>query len=185
MDSAQREVEYRSVYGFPMYRVGSDGSVWSIWSGIWRRMATPPDKDGYPKILLYVGVKNGGKKRHANVHILVLEHFASPCPPGMEACHNDGIVTNCAIGNLRWGTHQENINDKNTHKTVAVGSRHGMAKLTESDIPVIRGMFRRGDKILDIAEKFGIGRTSIDGIIKNKLWRHVPDDHPATDAENT
>jgi hypothetical protein len=53
------------------------------------------------------------------------------------------------------------------------GSRHGMAKLTESDIPEIFAM--RGEKktLRAIAEAFGVTVQAIHDVLSGKTWGHL------------
>lgn len=171
-------VEYRLVPNFPMYCIGDDGSVWSQWGRHgpgWRRMATPPDKDGYPKILLTQGIRFGGLKRHTRVHILVLELFVGRCPEGMESCHKDGNHKNSRLDNLRYGTHQSNIDDRTRHGTTARGSRHAHTKLNDEIVHQVIAMLREGKmKYWQIGSQFGVSVTPIMDIAKNKTWQHIP-----------
>lgn len=64
-----------------------------------------------------VPLSREGATKDFYVHRLVLEVFVGPCPPGMEACHNDGDPTNNHLGNLRWDTHFENVQDIARHGT--------------------------------------------------------------------
>lgn len=70
-----------------------------------------------------VGLHRDGKKRLALVHVLVLEAFTGPRPYGMEACHNDGDHDNNRADNLRWGTHSENMRDRDLHGKGPKGTR--------------------------------------------------------------
>lgn len=167
-----RQVGWRSIPGFPRYRVDEEGSVFSDWGKIgegWQKMATPPDKDGYPKVLLY----QGGMKRHVRVHTLVLECFVGPRPANMESCHIDGNVANPRLDNLRWDTHGENIADRAFHGTTARGDRSGKSKLKDADIPIIVEMLRSGLSYQLIAERFNVTRSTIFSIASKKTWRHV------------
>jgi hypothetical protein len=58
------------------------------------------------------------------VATLVLTAFEGSCPPGMEACHNDGNPFNNRRTNLRWDTRSENTFDMVRHGT------HNMARKT-------------------------------------------------------
>lgn len=58
-----------------------------------------------------------GHPRARGVHCLVLEAFVGPCPPGMEACHNNGIPNDNRLTNLRWDTRLANMLDRITHGT--------------------------------------------------------------------
>jgi len=117
-------IEYRDILEFPGYRVGNDGSVWSCWAvrrnstNRWleaylsdhlRRLKPSPNEHGY----LQVTLSRSGKQFSKLVHRLVLEAFVGPCPDGMQACHDpDPDPANCRLDNLRWGTPQENGEDR-------------------------------------------------------------------------
>lgn len=55
------------------------------------------------------------------VHRLVAAAFIGQCPDGMEVCHKDGDPANNRVGNLRYGTRSDNVQDMlrhGTHKNV-------------------------------------------------------------------
>jgi len=105
------EVEYRDIEGWPGYRVGSDGSVWSRldrWKlNRWHRLKATDNARGY----LRVGLGSGAQRTAAKVHILVLNAFVGPRPEGFQTCHWNGIKTDNRVENLRWGTVRDNIAD--------------------------------------------------------------------------
>lgn len=165
-------VEYRQITDFPMYRVGSDGSLWSSWrKNEWREMAVVLDKDGYRKALLQQG--KGKAKRYTKVHTLILEMFIGPCPEKMEACHIDGNKLNNRSDNLRWDTHKNNIADRTKHGTVARGSRSGQSKLKEEDMPEILLRIQQGESYESIANRFGVTVHPVWSIARNRSWRHL------------
>ena len=61
--------------------------------------------------------------RCAGVHVLVLEAFVGPRPPGLLVRHLDGDQLNNRLANLTWGTASENNRDKVIH-----GTDHNTAK---------------------------------------------------------
>jgi hypothetical protein len=72
----------------------------------------------WPGVVLQPGTHPAGHKlvqlgrgRMRYVHVLVLEAFIGPCPPGRESCHWDDDPANNRVGNLRWGTRSDNRND--------------------------------------------------------------------------
>ncbi len=113
-------VEYRDVPGFPGYRVGDDGSVWTCKRkggndraagkrGSWRLLSVHRTRTGYCLVNLDVD----GRNHVRQVHRLVLEAFVGPRPDGMEACHYpDSDKENNRLTNLRWDTHDENAKDR-------------------------------------------------------------------------
>jgi hypothetical protein len=168
--------EYRSIDGFPGYRVGDDGSVWSCWAynghqprrlgETWKRLVARASHDGY----LSVGLYRSGRAHRRKVHLLVLEAFIGPRPPGLEGCHNDGHPANCALGNLRWDTHRENQTDRVRHGTVPRGSRSGVAKLNEAAVADIRKRLAAGATRRELAMAFGVSPSTISAIRSGQNW---------------
>lgn len=180
----QSAVEYRLVDGFPAYRVGSDGTVQSLWvrtnihgyahhiGAQWKTLACAPSKStGYPFVKLY---RSGGEFAARHVHRLVLEAFVGPCPPKMVAAHGNGIRTDNRVENLRWATQSENHRDKEMHGTWQGGSRSSTSKLTEADIPVIDALYCAGETYTAIGKRFGVDYTTIQRAVCRRTWRHVP-----------
>lgn len=125
------DVEYREIPGFPGYRIGSDGTVWScIIPGKkhtdlcdkWKKLKLISTK-GYFK----VNISKSGKIHQKKVHRLLLEIFVGPCPPNGECCHFDDNRSNNDLSNLRWGTRRENSLD------AVRNGRFGFAKLRPRD----------------------------------------------------
>lgn len=115
-------VEYRAISGFPGYRVGNDGSVWTIKANggndkrpgrraqHWRRLIAHVTRTGYHRVHL---INDDGKSWVPCVHRLVLDAFVGPRPSGMQACHYpDFDKGNNRLENLRWDTHAENERDE-------------------------------------------------------------------------
>lgn len=53
------------------------------------------------------------------------------------------------------------------------GSKHGMAKLAEGDIPRIFAMRSEGRVLREIAETFGVTVQGIHDVLSGKTWSHV------------
>jgi len=74
------EIEYADVLGFPGYRVGTDGSVWSsrrravAGATVWIKMAPHPRRDDRLRVYL----RRDGRRFLRAVHRLVLESFVGP-----------------------------------------------------------------------------------------------------------
>jgi excisionase family DNA binding protein len=76
------------------------------------------EKTGYHRLAL---CRPGSPRRLARVHRLVLEAFVGPCPPGMEACHEDCDAGNNTLANLRWDTHEANLMDSARRRSSQAG----------------------------------------------------------------
>jgi hypothetical protein len=174
-------IEYRSIPGFPDYRVGNDGIVWRN-----RKMVGNTKKAGFQwvqcewkikipiltKTCKYYAVKfrNNGKYKVYLVHRLVLESFVGPCPEGMEACHNDGDVLNNRLSNLRWDTRQSNQFDRYKHGTDQCGEKNASSKLTRDQVLEI---VSSPEPIKYFVQKFKISDTQVRRIKKGQRWKTV------------
>jgi hypothetical protein len=114
-----------------------------------------------------------GKGNHRKVHHLVLEAFIGPRPDGFEACHGNGDPTDNRVENLRWGTHEENHDDRAMHGTLNRGERAGGAKLTAATVLEIRSLAARGVLQRDIAMRYGVHFGTVSKIVKRERWSHV------------
>jgi hypothetical protein len=162
-------VEYRDIPGFPGYRVGDDGSVWSRrYRRQWVRFVVR--RNGFKTI---VATRINGKLRCLTVGRLVLLSFVGPCPADMECCHGDGNPFNNRLDNLRWDTHISNEADKRKHGTLIVGSRNAFAKLSESDIPAMRFLQSHGYTQREIASIFGVSGPKVCRVLSGKCWPHM------------
>lgn len=149
------------------YAVSDAGRVRNVLSGRVLRGVRHPD--GYIRHQLS---RWDGERRWIMAHVLVLTAFVCPRPPGLEALHGDGVHDNNALSNLRWGTHSENIQDSIRHGTHVShpGSKNGRAILTEADLPSIRERLRRGERQIDVANSYGVSRSTINAISTGRNW---------------
>ena len=165
--------------GYPAYAITRDGNVWTRWNrggrgprtitSNWRRKSPFRSRAGYLRVELY----GGEQPKHELVHRLVLLCFVGPCPHGMQGCHNNGIVNDNRVENLRWDTAKNNASDKGIHGTISVGSRQPQAKLTEDGVRRIRAMRRNGILLREIAEVFGVSIAKVGQVTTGKNWKHV------------
>lgn len=169
-------IEWRDVPGFPGYRVGSDGSVWSCRTTHgevgheWRRLSPDIGANGYRRVRL----SNAGRVGRWLLHRLVLTLFSGPCPDGMEACHRDGDRGNNAASNLRWATHRENEHDKCRHGTAQVGENHSRLKLSEAAVREIRRRYVPHVVTCKVlAREYGVDPTMVHAIVRRKCWTHI------------
>lgn len=53
------------------------------------------------------------------------------------------------------------------------GSRQPNSRLTEADVLEIKRLLASGWKIADVADRFGVGKTTISNIKNGLIWSHV------------
>ncbi len=183
MATASSTVTYRDIPGFPGYRVGDDGSVWSCWRQIgrigggtravlgteWKPLKPSKGSGGY----FVVNLCRDGKQRVHRIHRLVALAFLGECPDGLEVCHGDGVPTNNCLTNLRYGTHKENAADSIRHGVLSQGERNGGSKLTEVKVREIRKLGAAGMSGVERAKLFGVGKATISHIDHRVIWKHV------------
>lgn len=108
-------------------------------------------------------------------HRLACELVNGPAPsPKHQAAHSCGNGNKGCVNprHLAWKTHQENMDDKYLHGTVAQGERNGHAKLTANDVRAIRA--RKGKSFQhEIAADYGVSRIVIQNILSGKRWSSV------------
>lgn len=191
MDDRQ-SVQYRDVPGFPGYRVGDDGSVWSRWV-----KTRKPNGCGFGGVIgdqwrplklcwvrgdTKVSLCRDGKSYPSAVHRVVLLAFVGPCPPGMVCRHfPDPSHRNNRLDNLSWGTHKENADDRVAHGTDPRGERGPNAKLTEAQVVEIRGKYAAAKGAKDraprgtlnkLAAEYQVSRANIILIVYRFNWTH-------------
>lgn len=126
------------------------------------------DSTGYGQVSL------GG--RMGRVHRLACEraHGAPPTGRGrVEAAHSCNVKKCMNYRHLRWATTSENQADRITAGNPNQGERHGMAKLTDDDVRLIRHLHAEGENYSQIARRFSVGRKSVSRIIQGFGWTHV------------
>ena len=169
----EQQEEWRAVVGFEgKYEVSPGGYVRSLIGrcGPRKLLKTFPVGLGnraYPRVNLSLGSHRFTPKA---VHRLVLEAFRGPCPAGYQARHLNGDPKDSRLANLVWGTPKENTGDQVRHGTRRRGTRVYNAKLTETAVIEIR---RKGGSTLRLAREYGVGRSTIDRVLKGESWGHV------------
>lgn len=188
---------WRAVVGYEgSYEVSDCGRVRSLgrvvkqrnWNGIvqYRRvkemmLKRTPMRAGHLFVRLY---RPGGgikESRTVAVHRLVLIAFAGSCPEGMECCHSDGNPANNHLSNLRWDTYKANSADRKRHGVGQAdvcqrGEQRYNAKVTEEVVRVIRAERKRGVKLQELADRFGIKCAAVSHIALKRNWAHVKDE---------
>ena len=159
-------IEYREIQDFPGYRVGSDGTVWSLRRGTeWRKMSTQTHPNRY------VGV--GLMHSASLVHILVLIAFVGPRPAKMQACHGNRNRSDNRIENLRWDTWHGNFRDRSIHGTEVKGELVPSSKVKASDVAEMRRLYATGVGCYRLGKQFGISTSAAWQITTRQTWKHV------------
>lgn len=111
-----------------------------------------------------------GRSQYVSRLVCAATHGEPPTPKH-EAAHScgNGHLGCVAKRHLRWATSKENKADKVLHGTTNRGERQGIAKLTRSDVRIIRSL--RGQKRLrEIGDLFGVSIGAIASIYNGSSW---------------
>lgn len=179
--SIERDEEWRTAPGYDDYEVSNLGRVRSrdrVRTSRWGANRKLPGRillgtsDAYGRRFVCLRWRTNSPRRVA-VHRIVLAAFVGPCPQGMEGCHNDGDASNNHLDNLRYDTHQANVDDRHRHGTVLKGERHPGSKLSAETVRAIRKACANGVLQNHAALLFGVSKQTVNYIVNRKLWRHV------------
>jgi hypothetical protein len=129
---------------------------------------------GYGRI--YIGTSREDN-RNTTVHELACIRAHGPCPPGMQVAHNVGCPRDCFNPrHLRWDTVKGNLADRVADGTLRRGVSHPRAKLTERQVKQIRRRYAKGGiTMTQLAEQYGLEKSSVRNLIRRKTWKHLED----------
>ena len=127
------------------------------------------DSHGYP----CVGLSKEGKVTQYLLHRLVAQAFLPNPNDFPVVMHLDDCPDNACVSNLRWGTKQDNEDDKVIKGRQSLGSRNGRAKLTEGCVSEIRDALRSGLTQKGLADTFGVCQQTINAIKSGATWNHI------------
>jgi hypothetical protein len=128
----------------------------------------------------YGAMTIGGKREYA--HRYAFQKHKGPLSPGQRVLHSCDNPPCFNPRHLFPGTQHDNIHDcmvKGRFQHGETGSSH---KLTEVQVEEIRRLWAQrgggsrwagGLRQQDLAERFGVKRTTIQSITRRKTWRHL------------
>lgn len=129
------------------------------------------DKQPYHNVNLYKDYK----PKLTRVHVLVAETFI-PNPNNKPFVnHINGIKKDNRVENLEWVTHYENMTHAFNTGLIPNGERNHKSKLTDNDVIEIKDLYIKNPNLnqSELARKYQVTRSTINGIIKNRKWRFV------------
>lgn len=173
MENLENEI-WKPVFGFEKrFEISNYGRIRSIngrCKGVKILKPNIGKKEGY----FITNLRMTPYNRHVRIHTLVAEAFlVKPIGIRMTVNHKDGNKLNNHIDNLEWIEGSENT--KHAFRTGIVnfkGSKHHNAKLTESDVLVIRSLYPEKTH-KQIAAIYNMNRRQIGDIINRVNWKHV------------
>lgn len=131
------------------------------------KIVKPSLNRGYPQVVLYLN----SNPKCVRVHQLVAIAFI-PNPKNKSTVnHINGIKSDNRVENLEWLTQIENKQHALLNGLVAKREKHGMAKLLESSILIIRAKLAAGETCQKIANQFKVSKSTISRIGRSVIWK--------------
>ncbi len=172
---------------FPGYFCDSAGHLYSSF----RRGTSKPGGNGYsitpgyyrrlkPKInrhrggYIYHTLSRAKERFTVKAHRIVCEIFHGQPPPGRDQTrHLNHDTSDNRPDNLAWGSKSENEQDSAKAGRLAMGERHGRAKLTDQTVRQIKAMIHAGIPRRVIAQTFGVSPYTVRYVRRGQHWAHV------------
>jgi len=172
--------EWRAVPGYEgLYEVSDQGRVRSknrshaclsrVGKPMVRRVRgkvlTPSfDDDGYK----FVRLHKSSYGKHMRLARLVLTTFVREPVSGEEACHLNHDKADNALGNLVWGSRQENEDQKTAAGRRPPSERYGLLK--PAHIRAIHSLRKKGLTLTQIGDRVGCHYSNVSLILRGKTW---------------
>lgn len=168
------------------YRVGDNGTVWSMARGKWKPLKARTPQGKGPCVRL----TGPEKKSRVGIAYLVCRAFHGPKPIGCEPFRfPDPDLRNNHASNLKWapkGTRGVGVTPNDAVDTA--GRRNlkaqveSIRQLQESDVRRVFELRREGWTIQEIADKFTTSRRVISSVTKGRVYSLVSCDRSIPDG---
>lgn len=112
-------------------------------------------------------------RRPAKAHRIAWELANGPVPEGMSILHRCDNPQCVNPEHLFPGTQSDNMKDAARKGRMHPGEKHGMSKLTESDVLAMRMAHSSGEGRRDIASRFNVPYSTVNEIIRRDAWKHI------------
>jgi len=161
-----------------LYAACEDGKIWAYpktgyaKAGRWKegRYLKPYImKNGYH----IVGLFSGGNQKKFLLHRLIAQTFIPNPKHIAEVNHKNMDKSDCSVSNLEWMTRIENRRHAAKNGINNKGERHGLSKLTNENVKVIKGMLSQGFTGREIAKRFKVAPMTISDIRRGVTWTHI------------
>ena len=151
------------------YRVSDTGKVYSM-------LGFEIKQRKNPKGYLYFSAGKDGQRKQYRTHRIVAKLFVPNPHNYPEVDHKDGNPSNASANNLRWCTHQQNVDfskERGMFKNNGVGEKNPKALLTEAKVINMRIDHANGMGFAELAKKYGCSRKCAYSAATRRTWKHI------------
>lgn len=152
------------------WKVDTEGRVWRLK----QTNAVRAEKwlpSGYGMVRAMIG----GTRIVGLAHRLVWQVERGNIPDGLIINHRNGIKSDNRLCNLEVVTYSDNA--RHARRVLGVCPQHGqynpMAKLTPRTVAEIRASRARGERVMDIASRFGVAFQTVYKVCSGERWGHL------------
>lgn len=110
------------------------------------------------------------KRKTVSAHRLAFERFKGRIPDGLYVLHKCDVRCCVNPDHLWVGTQSDNLKDMASKGRSCLGEKNTRAKLTESDVLLIRASSK---PYAELAKDYGVHEQLIYQIRKRIIWRHI------------
>jgi hypothetical protein len=163
----------RPVPGFPGYFIDEHATVYTTVAGSMRegsvfRLTPSLDLADYWCVTL----RQNGIQKRKRIHVLVAMAFHGVKKnAALMARHLDDDRDNNHYSNIAWGTHEENMADRDRNGTTARGPH--LSRLSDDDIREIRRRCDAGEKHHLVAHSYRLRGSAVANIAARKTFQNV------------
>jgi len=136
-----------------------------IRNGCWK-WKKAKERNGYARVEV-------GKRKVKQAHIVSYLIHKGEIPEGRLVLHSCHCRECTNPEHLHLGSHKQNMKEMVEADRQAKGKKHGMAKLEEEQVKIIKDLLKKGIEGSKIAKMFNVSKVSISNIRLNKIWKHI------------
>lgn len=163
-------MKWKLIPGTDNYFATKSGLIRSEIRGRIRVLTKWIDFKGYSRVKVVIN----GKATSIGVHRLVALAYLPNPENKPQINHKNGIKSDNFVENLEWCTCAENVKHAwLTGLSLSTnGEKHPSSKLNDNQVYAIRVMYSLNKATLqELSEIFGVHKSTIHAIIKNKNWK--------------